>query len=351
MPLSTNSTALPPHTAAVLGGDGRMAHAAAALGEAGCRVHLFGCGRECLPATGERAEGRLAPSFAAAAEGADLLILPLPATRDGRSVWCPRQPNAEVVTFAAIAELLARRPDLRLFGGRLPPDFLHALPPAARTRVVDYYANEALQLRNAYITAEAALMTAMELSDRTLRGSTVAVIGYGRIAQFLCRLLARLGAQVTVCARREEPLLLAAEEGYHPLRLGEEHRPGQGLYPLCFGHSILFNTVPAHLLPREVLRRMERGTILIDLASAPFGVSDEDVREVSALGDLHYVRAPSLPGIYAPREAGRIIADCILAALRASGPSAGGDTAPGGTEAGIEAGAPEGSRQEEGGRP
>ena len=93
-----------------------------------------------------------------------------------------------------IAALLRRQTGLCLYGGRLP-DTLAAgeLSP----RVTDYYEDEALQLRNAYLTAEAALMTAMELTDCTLRGTHVAVLGYGRIGKYLSRLLCGLGASIS----------------------------------------------------------------------------------------------------------------------------------------------------------
>ena len=94
--------------------------------------------------------------------------------------------------------------------------------------------------------------------------------------------------------------------------------PYGGLSPLCRDHAILFNTVPAPILTRDLLCGLERDTLLIDLASAPFGVRDGDVREATARNGLRYLRAPSLPGSYAPRDAGRIIAECVLDTLSRS---------------------------------
>jgi dipicolinate synthase subunit A len=142
----------------------------------------------------------------------------------------------------------------------------------------------------------------------------VAVLGYGRIGKYLARLLHALGAKVTVCARREECLFEAVGEGCRPLLITESDPMG-GLQPLCRDHAILFNTVPAPILKRELLLALEADTLVIDLASAPFGVSDGDVREATAKNSLRYLRAPSLPGSYAPRSAGEIIAECVLDAL------------------------------------
>ena len=301
-----------PHRFAVIGGDLRMTHLARRLTEEGYPVNLFGCGTDCLPDSNTDTNLRICGSLSKAAEGADILILPLPASRDGETVHTPRDPSCRV-TLTEIADLLKRTPSLTLFGGKLPQKFIDGareFDPAA-ARVTDYYDSEILQLRNAYITAEAALMTAMELTDRTLRDTSVAVLGYGRIGKYLARLLRALGADVTVCARREETLFEAAAEGCHPLLITAS-APMGGMAFLCRDHTILFNTVPAHILPRDLLMGLQVDTLLIDLASAPFGVSDDHVREAAAQNGLRYLRAPSLPGSYAPRDAGRAIAECIL---------------------------------------
>lgn len=311
-------TSKPAHRFAVIGGDLRMTHLCKRLTEGGYTVSALGCGHDCLPDTDpppiRDGEGilRVCSTPGGVVDGADVLILPLPATRDGVTVHCPRDPDC-TVTLSMIAELMARTPRLLLFGGRLPADFLDTVKKIgiSRERVSDYYDSEVLQLRNAYLTAEAALMTAMELTDCAIRGVSVGVLGFGRIGKYLSRLLRGMGAEVTVCARREESLFEAAAEGCHPLLLSESASMG-GLAPLCRSHSVLFNTVPARILSRDLLMGLEKNTLLIDLASAPFGVSDRDVREATAANGFRYLRAPSLPGSYAPRDAGRIIAECIL---------------------------------------
>ncbi len=295
---------------AVLGGDARMKYVAERLSEAGCPVALYGCGEDCFPCE-EEGTISLCGSLERAVETATDMILPLPTSRDGETVAVPRDPRCHI-PLATLFDMVERREDLRLFGGCLPATFVAELSPTARRRVTDYYENEALQIRNALITAEGAIMRAMELTDRMMEGSNVAVIGYGRIGRFLCRRLLSLGADVTLAARREEALLYAEAEGCHPLRLGDNQRAGGGLYPLCFDHSVIFNTVPARVFDRELLLRMERGTLLLDLSSAPFCASDDDIREAGMAGTIRYVRAPSLPGSYAPRDAGRIIAACVM---------------------------------------
>ena len=313
MPHTSTSLQLS-HRFSVIGGDGRMLYLAERLTEEGCPVSLFGCGDNCLPARDPHNRLRICSTLSKAVENATAVILPLPATRDGKTVYCPRDSSAGIA-LSEIISLVDRNPNLILFGGRLPSDWI----AGRESRMLDYYEDPVLQLRNAYVTAEAALMTAMELTDRVLRDTPVAILGYGRIGKYLARLLRGMGADVTVCARRPERLFEAADEGCRTLRITEEE-PHRGLSSLAQTYAVLFNTIPAPLLSADLLRGMEPDTLLVDLASAPFGVRDEDVREVTAPNGLRYLRAPSLPGSYAPRDAGRIIAECVLDRLSRMSP-------------------------------
>ena len=320
-------TPSPPLCFTVIGGDLRMIHLCHRLTEEGHTVRTLGCGQDCLPEgypygkpntnehSGRNERIRICTTLQSASEGANALILPLPASRDGITVHCPRDPTC-TVTLKEIEELITRSPGLSLFGGKLPAEFPDAVRENAPlgTIVSDYYESEVLQLRNAYLTAEAAVMTAMELTDASLRDTPTAVVGYGRIGKYLSRLLRAWDVPVTVCARREEQLFEAADAGCRPLHVDSED-PFGGLASLCRDTAVLFNTVPAHVLPRPLLMGLKRDTLLIDLASAPFGVHEKDVQEAAAENGLRYLRAPSLPGSYAPRDAGRIIAECILKSL------------------------------------
>ena len=208
------------------------------------------------------------------------------------------------------------RPGMQLYGGRLPSAFAAELRGRG-LEAVDYYEDETLQIRNAHITAEGAVMTAMELTDRTIYGSRMAVIGYGRIGRMLARMLVGLGAQVTVYARRSDVLAWAEIEGCAvemlPASAGDT-RPARmrALRSLCRGYDVIFNTVPARILGRDEWRDMKRNTLWIELASAPGGVDPEAARLSAEQTGLRVVWAPSLPGRYAPTEAGEQIARWIL---------------------------------------
>lgn len=302
----------PPFSAAVVGGDARQVALAQYLAAKGCRVTLVGMGNVGVLPSGIS----ISPSLRRAVEQAGItrIILPLPATRNGDTVWCPLDLDHHL-TLDEVADLMS--PGMKLYGGRLPSEFVALLRGKGLT-ATDYYEDETLQIQNAYITAEGALMTAMELTDRTIRGSRMALIGYGRIGQMLGRMLTSMGADVTVYARRSDALAWAESDGCHtaplPVSRGDT-RPErtQAVRSLCDGFDVIFNTVPARILGREEWRLMARNTLWIELASAPGGVDPEAARSATEKTGLRVVWAPSLPGRYAPTSAGAYIARWILA--------------------------------------
>ena len=171
---------------------------------------------------------------------------------------------------------------------------------------LDYLKNEAFLYDNARITAEGAVVLLGKSTCDTVFGRDVAVIGMGRIAECLCPLLRAFGARVTVYARRDEALARAR---------------AMGVGTVCFSgalpeeaaaHEIVCNTVPHVLYGRALLERASCDTVLLELASAPGGF-DMDV--INAL-ELTYVNGQGLPGKYAPRAAGKLIADFVIDALR-----------------------------------
>lgn len=285
---------------AVLGGDLRQYIAARELAARGFFVKVFGM---------ERAEWEhtltLSESLDGAMEGADAVVIPLPATVDGVLLSCPLAASETKVRLSEVIETMT--PGSLLVGGRIPETVV-ASAEAAGIRVRDYFGSEAFQIQNAYTTAEAAISIAMNSLSKNLCGARVAVTGFGRISKHLIRLLLSLGARVTVAARKSEDLAWAESLGCETLRLCE------GVCPMALasGFDVIYNTVPHWLFGREFLEKTDRSTFLIDLASVPGGVDICAAKELRA----NVLWATSLPGKYAPESAGQLIADCVGEILR-----------------------------------
>jgi dipicolinate synthase subunit A len=68
--------------------------------------------------------------------------------------------------------------------------------------------------------------------------------------------------------------------------------------------DIIFNTIPAMILTADMLIKIPKTCVIIDIASNPGGT---DFRFAERRG-IKAILAPSLPGIVAPKTAGQIIA-------------------------------------------
>lgn len=215
---------------------------------------------------------------------AQVLILPLPVSRDGDWLYTPLSKKR-----LPLEEIKARYRGGQIFGGNLPRGIAG----------IDYFSAEEVTVANVVPTVEGALALAIANTSFTLAGSPILVLGAGRIGQLLTLRLVGLGAKVTVAARRPESLALIRTLGaeghfYEDLPL---HR-----------FRLVFNTVPGTVLPEERLKKLPGGALLIELASVPGGF---DPALAVSLG-LGVLNARGLPGKYAPETAAGIIGDYIL---------------------------------------
>lgn len=254
----------------IIGGDARFSHLASLLSERGGTVGAY------------RQEGQ--PGIAAAPEAvfqADRLV-----------VNCPPRVSGRDLSFVAV--LKQAREDARIFA--CGPGH----PAAGDERVVDLWADEALILDNARLTAEGAVASAMTASTRALGDMRCMVVGWGRIGRALTELLVGMGAGVTVASRSETGRHRAVERGAETVDTGDI---GDALP----GHGLVFNTAPAMVLDEAALARADRDAMLIDLASPPYGI---DLNAAWRMG-LRAWREPALPGRYCPQSAARALLEAM----------------------------------------
>ena len=169
----------------------------------------------------------------------------------------------------------------------------------------DLWSDEQLQLENAWLTAEGAICAAMNESRASLKDCHCLVIGWGRIGKALTELLIGMRARVTVASRTEKGRNGAAERG---AECASTYRMAEAVR----GKQIIFNTAPERVLDENALRYAEPDAMIIDLASAPFGVDIEAARRQN----LRAWREPRLPGRYCPFSAARALLQAIIRAER-----------------------------------
>lgn len=283
---------------AVLGGDKRQAVIANELINAGADARTFALGDNKSAIRG--AEHCL--SVEKAIEGCDVVVLPLPVTRDNTHLAAQnvKVPLLEIVKLTAKSKAL-------ILGGMIPVETLRQCE-ALGIEAHDYYKNESLQRKNARPSAEGALMIAMEHTDITVKGMKALVTGYGRIGSILTDMLDKLGADVTVGARRDETLCELSLMGYKAIRLCGDSIE---LIEAVNNCDVIFNTVPSVILTEKVLNKVKNKPLYIEIASSPGGIDLTAARDVG----LETIFAPSLPGKYSPISAGKYVFETICEIL------------------------------------
>jgi dipicolinate synthase subunit A len=279
----------------VVGGDLRQVKLVEMLENDGHTVHTAALEKGLSKMT------RKSPPMDAAR--AHCVIMPLPILNQEGLLNAPL--GERTYTLNEILDLL--HPGQIVCGGLLSEDVIRQAEERG-LRLFDYYEREECKIANAVPTAEGAIQVAMENMPATLHGSRVLVIGFGRVGKLTAHRLQSLGARVTVAARKCQDWAWAQAYGY-----GTEDT-GRLAYWLG-GYDLIINTVPAMILDRNHLERVQPGVFIIDLASLPGGI---DFDAASDLG-ISAVSLPGIPGKTAPVTAAKAIRDSIYNILHELG--------------------------------
>lgn len=277
---------------AVLGGDRRQIRLAELFAADGWEVITWGLEKG----------GGVNPVPLDRAIQCDIIILPLPILR-GDSLNLPLTD-----TVIKPEELWKRLRSTQIILGGAVGDLNEKISESFGLRIQDYYDREDVQIANAVLTAEGAIMRMMEETEYTVQGSRCLVVGYGRIGKALAQRLQAFGAVVTVSARSGCDLAWIKACGFRALLLNEMSGRLQEF-------DVIFNTAPAQVLGAKLLSGVRKDVLLVELASLPGGFDEEYVKENS----LSIIIERGLPGKTAPMSAARTIKDGIVEILKEQG--------------------------------
>ncbi len=273
-------------TLTVFGGDERSVAAAKCFSDAGFDTSVFALENAELPHSVRICEDPFS---------SDVIVFSLPFCAPDGQINCPLSSNCY-----SVVDVFSRiHAATTVFCGAAN-SFAKAAAAENNIDLNDYFDRDDIQIKNSVPTAEGALFEFMKRKKVTVFGSECAVTGYGKIGMRVADRLNALGARVTVAARGESDLARAESNGLKAVRLDEFIMNG-------FVGDCIFNTVPCNIFSEEFTRKTGDDTLYIELASKPYGMDEKCVK---TLGERH-VFANSLPGKYAPRSAGAIIAETV----------------------------------------
>lgn len=273
----------------ILGGDSRSLYLGEYLENQGYKVCYYAFNHtDCYASLKE------------AVISSDIIILPLPFTKDRITLNTPLFDDR--ILISDITALLSY--GKIVFGGQLPKSFCEELD-SKNCPYCDYFLLDELAIYNAVPTAEGVVQVLIEELPVTIHGMKCGILGYGRVGKTLAKTLASLGADVTVFARKQSAfaeIYTNSVKCKHFDALTTENN----------SFDAVINTVPFKVLGGAELSRLNGECVLVEVASAPFGIDFQAAKERA----FKVIKAGSLPGRVAPKTAGEIIGRSILPMIR-----------------------------------
>lgn len=275
---------------AIIGGDMRLVNLAKMLQKDDYTVCTYALEKA------EELKSLRCASLQEAISNSEIIISSIPLSKDGSQVNMSL--SSENLTLEELQKNLKGK---KFMAGKIPED----LKNDKEIETYDFLEIEEYAILNAIATAEGAIQIAMEEYPKTLSGSNILVMGFGRIGKVISKMLQGIGANVFCEARKNEDLAYIKAYGYTPVHLNE-------LDQTLNQFDIIFNNIPVQILDQKRLDLVKKDVLLIDLASNPGGIDFEYAK----LKNIKTIWALALPGKCAPISAAEYIRDTIYSIER-----------------------------------
>lgn len=230
----------------------------------------------------------------------DAIVLPVSGTSDTGEVETTF--SKEPITLRE--EMLMNTPEHCVIYSGISNTYLDTCVKKANRKLVNLFERDDVAIYNSIPTVEGTIMMVIQNTDTTIHSSNTIVLGFGRTGMSVARAFAALGAKVRVGTVSSEDMARITEMGLTPFHLKE-------LNNVVSDADVIINTIPAPILKANVISKMPLNTFIIDIASKPGGT---DFRFAKKRG-INALLAPGLPGIVAPKTAGKIIANVLIQQL------------------------------------
>ena len=279
----------------VVGGDLRIVKLVEMLDNDGYKVYTYGLENSEELLNRERVE--MCPTLEEAVAASKIVVGPVPLSSDRRRLSTPfGRNNVELTEF--IDSLKGKY----LIAGNIG---IKEELDSKGIQYTDLLKREEFSVLNTIATAEGTIQIAMEETQRTVHGSNILVMGFGRIGKVLAKMLDGIGAKVYCEARKNEDISWIKAYGYNPVHLND-------LNENLNKFDIIINTIPFQILDAQRLDLVKKESIIIDLASNPGGVERKAAREKG----LKVIWALSLPAKVAPLTSAEFIKETLYHVLK-----------------------------------
>jgi dipicolinate synthase subunit A len=244
-------------TIGMLGGDKReqeIARRAAATG-ADVRAHGFPWPEQGIPDVKHLSDP------AAVLKAAKFALFPIPGISASGALFAPAAPAPIIPDRAMLAGMAPRAHIILGWADKN----LKAHAETLSIGLHEYEWDRSLMLQRTPAILEGLLKIVIENTAITIHNSNACVVGQGTIGAVLTRYLVALGAHTHIAARNPEQRAQAFVAGAIPHVLEE-------LPELAPRLDFVFSTVPTRVVGEDVLSRLPKSALVVDLAAPPGGV-------------------------------------------------------------------------------
>ena len=222
------------------------------------------------------------------------IVASIPFSKDGENVNCDFYTSFPITTFISLL-----KPGQILFGGGFKGSVVsHCMNSGIKAidilNIPDFYRN------NAFYTAEGLLGYIISNTNFSLKASNILVLGYGKCGSEICNLFNNVGSNIFFYENNESKINDGLNKNFTFLDINKKNNNLSKI-------DIIINCIPKNILSISNLKTLQKSCTIFDIASYPYGFDKDILNSLS----LTYHICPGLPGKYASKSSGELIAKNI----------------------------------------
>ena len=284
----------------IIGGDLRNYELAKLLAKEKNIVYTYGL-EEVLNTNLEKENSFESNKIEEVLEKAEIIIMPIPLTKDGIHLNMPLS-NKKI----KIENLINKIRNKIVFAGNVSDTLLKKFEDE-NIKVIDLMKIEEFVILNVLPTVEAIIKIMLNNKKEIIHNSNCLILGYGRIGKILAQKLQGLSINITCVTNDNIEKAWCMALGHKVIDFKDIDNNDS----ILKNYDILINTIPKIILTKE-LERVRKETLIIDVASKPFGINRKIVEEQK----LNFIEALGLPGKHFPITVAKNIKDLVFNILQ-----------------------------------
>lgn len=217
----------------------------------------------------------------------DIVITAIPLSKDSININMPLGINGKKIKIDEALKIMGKK---LVFTGSISSEILRKFK-LYNIEILDIMKNEKFAVLNAIPTVEETIKIIIANTKKVLHNTNCLIMGYGRIGKVLAKKLNGLSVNVDCLVSNNIEKTWSIVEGYNYI----EFENIKNKSDLLKKYDIIVNTIPKIILTEE-LKKIRKDTLIIDLASKPYGIDRNIVKQEN----LNFIEALGLPGKSAP---------------------------------------------------